>query len=256
MGTVLYDGSWKGMLTIVFEGFVYKWPIDAIYKNGHAVQNSLFGVAHFVTTDETKAFRIWRALRRKLPINALGNLYKAFLSEIPQIEVNLYTTICFYFSDAAQPHQAYGRPDVLSIKQTAKMVDRERHRMKAFIRFTRQQDDLYCATIEPDFNVLPLIRKHFYDRYTDQRWLIYDVKRNYGIYYNLQEVEEVIVAFSDDCQSHKELLEHSEERLYSQLWQRYFQQVNIVERKNLKLHIQHVPKRYWKYLIEKQSLLK
>ncbi|RZJ49641.1 MAG: DUF4130 domain-containing protein, partial [Chryseobacterium sp.] len=25
----------------------------------------------------------------------------------------------------------------------------------------------------------------------------------------------------------------------------------IVERKNLKLHVQHVPKRYWKYLTEK-----
>ncbi|WP_317126561.1 DUF4130 domain-containing protein [Chryseobacterium nematophagum] len=25
----------------------------------------------------------------------------------------------------------------------------------------------------------------------------------------------------------------------------------IIERKNLKLHIQHVPRRYWKYLTEK-----
>jgi hypothetical protein len=29
---------------------------------------------------------------------------------------------------------------------------------------------------------------------------------------------------------------------------------NIKERKNDKLHVQHVPKRYWKYLTEKKML--
>ena len=31
----------------------------------------------------------------------------------------------------------------------------------------------------------------------------------------------------------------------------YFKSTNIVARKNTKLHTQHVPKRYWKYLTEK-----
>ena len=46
-------------------------------------------------------------------------------------------------------------------------------------------------------------------------------------------------------------LYNEEEELYQQLWQQYFSSVNIVARKNMKLHIQHMPRRYWRYLVEK-----
>ena len=42
-----------------------------------------------------------------------------------------------------------------------------------------------------------------------------------------------------------------EEVLYDQLWKDYFRSVNIEARKNAKLHIQYVPKRYWRYMNEK-----
>lgn len=42
-----------------------------------------------------------------------------------------------------------------------------------------------------------------------------------------------------------------EELLYDQLWKDYFHSVNIQARKNMKLHIQYVPKRYWRYMNEK-----
>ncbi|RYZ23730.1 MAG: DUF4130 domain-containing protein, partial [Chitinophagaceae bacterium] len=42
------------------------------------------------------------------------------------------------------------------------------------------------------------------------------------------------------------------ESIYQELWKQYFKSVNIAARKNTKLHIQHMPKRYWKYLPEKQ----
>jgi probable DNA metabolism protein len=42
------------------------------------------------------------------------------------------------------------------------------------------------------------------------------------------------------------------ESLYQELWKQYFDSVDIKARRNMKLHIQHVPKRYWKYLVEKQ----
>ena len=40
---------------------------------------------------------------------------------------------------------------------------------------------------------------------------------------------------------------------YQVLWKSYFDSVNIPERKNMKLHLQHVPRRYWKYLSEKRE---
>ncbi|MGB1209996.1 MAG: DUF4130 domain-containing protein, partial [Lacinutrix venerupis] len=41
---------------------------------------------------------------------------------------------------------------------------------------------------------------------------------------------------------------------FQQLWKDYFKSTNIKSRKNMKLHIQHVPKRYWKYLSEKSPI--
>ncbi|MNF16020.1 hypothetical protein D3C80_2188690 [compost metagenome] len=42
-----------------------------------------------------------------------------------------------------------------------------------------------------------------------------------------------------------------QEWLYDQLWKDYFHSVNIQARQNMKLHIQYVPKRYWRYMNEK-----
>ncbi|MEJ2898553.1 putative DNA modification/repair radical SAM protein [Acinetobacter sp. NS-4] len=44
-------------------------------------------------------------------------------------------------------------------------------------------------------------------------------------------------------------LRHPEQ--YDQLWKNYFHSVNIQARQNMKLHIQYVPKRYWRYMNEK-----
>jgi len=102
---------------------------------------------------------------------------------------------------------------------------------------------------------LPLIISFFKKRFADQRWLIYDVKRRYGYLYDLRDIQEVTL--SDASNSNGDLAIQIEldqqETHYQQLWKAYFKATNIVARKNIKLHVQHVPKRYWKYLVEKQD---
>ena len=102
--------------------------------------------------------------------------------------------------------------------------------------------------------MLPLLGDHFVKRYRSQQWLIYDARRSLGLFYNLKETR--YVAFDGrDHQRLKQLqldgaLEEGELD-YQQLWKDYFKSVNIPERRNMKLHLQHVPRRYWKYLVEK-----
>ena len=45
----------------------------------------------------------------------------------------------------------------------------------------------FLSLVRPDFNVLPLIQPHFKRRYQDQRWLIYDEQRKFGLYYDLRK---------------------------------------------------------------------
>lgn len=255
MTTLLYDGSWNGLLTTVFEIYERKL-IDVQIQSVQYHQPSMFSTALTVYTDEAKALRVWNGLKKYLSAETSLQLYASFLSEIPDIGYNIFRYIQLTFERHASPSGDYANPNVLRATQVSRMVHREKHRMEAFIRFQLTQDGLFYAGIEPDFNVIPLLLRHFKNRYADQRWLIYDIKRQYGIYYDLQTVEEIEINLSQNTALYGEQnseIFHADEALYQTLWKDYFKHVNITERKNTKLHLQHVPKRYWKHLTEKHS---
>ena len=254
--TLIYDGAFDGFLTCVFEVFNLKLPQVKIIRKS-CFQESLFSSNLEITSDSQKADRVWTALKKKLSEKGKSRLYYAFLSEIPQIENHLLEYIQYAFKSKSPIDSDFTNKDVLKVSQIAKSVGREKHRMEAFVRFRLSKDQLYFATIEPDFNVLPLMTKHFKSRYADQKWIIYDLSRNYGIFYNLETVDTITLDFPSDFDPIKttEAFFSSEEIEFQTLWQDYFNSTNIPSRKNLKLHVQHIPKRYWKYLSEKQPKL-
>ena len=207
-----------------------------------------------VVSDSEKSDRVWSALQKKVQKDWLRKFYCSYLSELPEAYNHLFQFSCYIFQNEKGAEQNYGNEHVISLSKFAKSVEREKHRMEAFIRFQKTSDGIFYAHIDPDFNVLPLISNHFKNRYADQQWIIYDLKRHYGLHYDLNSVEEVTINFADKLEK-KSLsdgfMDH-QESLYADLWKDYFKSTNIVARKNMKLHTQHVPKRYWKYLTEKQ----
>lgn len=253
MDILIYDKTFNGLLTAIFEVYEYKFKNPLIYPKGYA-RASLFGAQHIVETNIEKSERVWSKLDMKLSRMSMNQLYKTFLSELAGIENNLLRYIQYVIASKYNVENDYSHPDVLMIKQTTKKVDREKHRMEAFVRFQLTKDQLYYSIIQPDYNVLPLISNHFEKRYADQRWLIYDCTRKYGLYYDLEKVEEVQMNFEADLNNKEQLkaIYDENEELYQTLWQQYFASVNIKARKNMKLHIQHMPKRYWRHLVEKK----
>ncbi len=251
--TFIYDGSFNGFLTSIFVAFEEKAQVADIQKNT-VRQNGLFSETETIFTHVEKAKRVWNGIQKKNQ-NAIKNIYFAYLSETKDIEILLYRYIRKLFANQGSIHSDYSDGLVLKISQLAKSVGREKHRMEAFVRFQLTQDDIYFANIEPDFNVLPLISKHFRSRYADQQWLIYDVKRQYGIFYDLNKVEIVSLDLDEIYANsiHKSNRFVHEEYSYQDLWNNYFRSTNIKSRINKKLHIQHMPKRYWKYLSEKKE---
>lgn len=251
MTTLLYDGSFDGLLTAVFEVFEYRYQDVEIAGKQNFYQENIFAEIHEVITQSDKADRVFQKLEENIGRSGVHQLLKTFLSEDPQREHLILSAVkqSIRHSDK-NILQNYADEDMLKISKICKSVDRERHRMTAFVRFEKMQDGVFFAKIDPDFDVLPLIRKHFKDRYQDQKWMIYDLRRNYGILYDLENCEFFYPEEKLDLHQYQQKF-HDEEQNYQTLWQRYFTKTNITERKNLKLHVQHVPKRYWKYLTEK-----
>ncbi|MGB3605794.1 MAG: TIGR03915 family putative DNA repair protein [Psychroserpens sp.] len=248
-----YDGTFDGFLSVIFYAFECKLNVVSI-QSEHASQNALFTETEQVITEQSKANRVWKGLKKILSKTGSHQLYYAFLSEKEGVENVLYDYIKYAFSQKTQVDKDYAHPSVLKIAQIAKMVGREKHRMEAFVRFRLTKDEIYFASIEPDFNVLPIISKHFERRYADQKWLIYDVKRHYGLFYDLNSVEFVAMQLPQNFDATKTNQDffNDQEFEFQKLWQGYFKSTNIESRKNMALHIRHVPKRYWKYLSEKQ----
>ena len=252
--TLIYDGSFDGFLCCVFYVFEYKLK-NAKIQNEFVQQNALFSENEKITTNKEKADRVWKGLKTKASTISTTKIYYAFLSEQASVENILLDYITYIFKSNKKVDTDFTNDSVLKTSKIAKNVSREKHRMEAFVRFKLTKDGIYFANIEPDFNVLPLISKHFKSRYADQKWVIYDIKRNYGLYYDLEEVTIMQMEFPknfDFSKTDKNFFSE-EEFEFQTLWQNYFKSTNITERKNMKLHIQHVPKRYWKYLSEKQS---
>jgi len=250
---LVYDGSFEGFLSTVFKVYEEKLTQVDIQREGN-VQASFFGENEKVITNKIHADRVWNGLKKKLTAIGRNQLYYSFLSELNSVENTLLDYIRQVFASTQNIEKDFSNPTVLKLSKIRKSVGREKHRMEAFVRFKLTKDDLYFANIEPDFNVLPLIAKHFKSRYADQKWVIYDIKRNFGLYYNLTQVETIIMDFPkefDFTKTSKDFFAE-EEFDFQELWQNYFKSTNIESRKNMLLHVRHVPKRYWKYLSEKQ----
>jgi probable DNA metabolism protein len=244
--TLIYDGTFEGFLSAVF--YVYEHKLDAVQIRKDTPQSgNLWGDTLSIETNLEKSARVWEGFKKKVSAASARSFYANHLSEIVGEEDNMLMYMRYVFSSEKDVSSDFSTPSVLRVSKVSKMVGREKHRMEAFVRFQLMDNEVWYATIEPDFNVLPLISKHFKNRYADQKWLIADFKRGYGLYYDLQEVHIVSEQYFHNFTQFNEA-----ENAYQNLWKTYFKSINITERRNIKLHLQNVPLRYWKYLCEKK----
>lgn len=253
-----YDDTFEGLLTAIFECYRRKdFPIDICSRSGE--QRYLFIHSIDIESDPTKAGRVWKGVQDRMSGRNKQLLFYTFLSGESGIEMKIYRFLRRLFSGHFNIETDYGDPDVLYLTQTSQKVKKEALRMLQFVRFQRTKDGLYFCGIEPRYDVLPLIIKHYQNRFADQKWLIYDLKRSYGIFYDKSRLEEVVLSKRQfniyNGQVKQNLLDEGED-FYHKLWRSYFKHITIEERKNLRLQRQHMPKRFWRYLPEKQIEVK
>ena len=176
-----------------------------------------------------------------------GFVFRAWLSELPEVGILIFRYIRKAIDAPRSIETNFADPDVLRLAQIWKKVDGERVHIMQFVRFQKAADGTFFAAFEPQYNALPLTVQHFKDRFANQKWIIYDMKRRYGFYYDLQEV--TLISFDDES------LMDKDEKLFQQLWKTYFKAICIKERMNPRKHKQDMPVRYWKYLTEKQKVV-
>ncbi|MFK8162962.1 MAG: TIGR03915 family putative DNA repair protein [Lewinella sp.] len=252
--TFTYDGTFPGLLTAIFESYRLKAPVDDIVAED-VFQQQLFQEATHVGTNEAHATRVAQGLRKRAGKGVMKWLQKAFLTEQPGTERLILHFVRRQMESEADVRQDAGDNKIRQLQRLDQQMGREVHRMHAFVRFQETPDGMFVALINPDFNCLPLLGDHFAARYPAMEWLIYDTKRHYGLHWNTTNKKASFITLDTNHDGHlrqlsTEMLANTETD-YQDLWNIYFKAVDIPERRNMKLHLQHVPKRYWRYLTEK-----
>ena len=270
-----FDNTLDGLLTAVFDSFLLKQQPDYLLAEGE--QLPLFVDQQYrVVTDSEKAERVWKGLEKHLSRDGVHMITISWLSEERALNQPLFNFICKVFrreskgqvhdsglNHATCPLDSLERnasdEDVLAVRNTCRRVLHETLRMKQFIRFQKAKDGTYLAVVSPDHNVLPLITDHFQDRFNDQSWLIYDAKRHYGYYYDGKAVihvtfeDEAAVPFDLSNGKMDEAVLSENDKIFQDLWRTYFKAICIKERMNPKKQLSDMPRRYWKYMTEKNG---
>ncbi|MGI6668341.1 MAG: TIGR03915 family putative DNA repair protein [Acetivibrionales bacterium] len=244
MTVYIYDGSFEGILTAVFEAFSRKEAPCAILPENNLQQDFLVSYV-FIRTDPAKSERVCKAVPDKISGESLENIYHVFLSEHPDAATLIYKYLKLGFAMGGKVDMHLADNTVFKVMDICRKLELELHRMMGFVRFRQVEGGIFYSPIAPDNNIVELLAPHFAERLPGQNWIIHDVKREIAALYN---TEKWII--SEFCTGDIPKATQDEKQ-YAALWKKLFETLEIPDRKNPQLQRRLLPRRYWDYLTEK-----
>lgn len=243
----VYDGSTEGLLSAVFLAYANHENPQDIVREG-ALQLRLDQSVVYVKTNAQHAERVRKGVVRKSNQKAWEIILNASLSDEPQAGTAIYRLIRLIMSRPVEQN-AYIRneladPVVGPVLKLHHAVRNERHFMQELLRFEHFDNDLWFAKCNPNANVVPLLMDWFSARFNTQQFVIYDEVHNVaGVY----DGENWVLAETSELN----LPAHSsDESVMQSAWKRFYDAVSIPARYHPELRRQHMPKRFWKNILE------
>lgn len=247
MLSISYDSTFNGFLSVVFEIYRQHLDVGEIHPDRSDSPCNLFMLPFRIETSEESAQRLKRAISNQASPEILSTLDAAFRSEEDGIEMKILAYLRKMFLGTDPTYAKNPTSDeMLPIFMTARSVRREVGGMLGMVRFNRMPDGTYFSEIEPKYDILELLIGHFRGRFANERWVIYDSKRGFGVYYDGKNPVEMSIP------NIRQVSAMNSSDNFVQLWQDYYKSIAIKERENPKLMKQCLPVRYWKHLPERQ----
>lgn len=238
-----YDGTFEGLLTIVYDWFYTKNKPQWISADGGGAR-LLFTEERVVVSDDVKAQKVLRAIYEKLGEENFERVLKVFLTEAEGRELIIARFLEEGFKIGKRANEHLGCEAINTFHKLVVAFSKEEQKMYGLVRFQVLENDILYSGYESKYNVLPFLSTHFSQRLGNQVWVLHDLAREQAAFYQNGQWH---IAELDRNQ----VLKVSEHELkFQELWKTYYKHIAIEERKNHKLRMQFMPKRYWKYLTE------
>lgn len=247
----LYDGTFEGLLTIVFDCYLSKEIPSKIVPLQDYINNILDNT-FLIETDFTKSDRIFQGISKNICDKALYDAYYAFLCsnhshicENKEIEIVKFLLHAFIVGPKIMTMLSVDH--VLHVIKLRKNMLAEAHKLKGLTRLQEIGDNLFYASIHPENNVIENLGHFFIHRFPTQNLILHDKNREIALLYNTKKYTIIDVSNNILMPTITE-----NEKQFQGLWKIFFKTIAIKERTNPRCQMQFMPKKYWKYLVEMQ----
>ena len=228
-----YDGTFDGFLCCVFESYVHKeFPIAF---SGDEECWSLYEV-RYVVTERAHAQRVYQSILRRSKA-AADVVRRGFLTCLPEKESHLYALIRKLYDEGPAFLRNTADPVYYPVAKALRHMSGELEKLRGFVRFS-DYNGVLGSEIEPKNRVLPLLRRHFCDRYANEAFFLYDRTHRELLVYakghsRILPMDSLQLALPGD-----------EEVSFRRLWKRFYETIAIKERYNPRCQNTFMPKRY------------
>ena len=243
MKIFVIDNNINGLLSALFISFTEKIVPDLVVDKS-VYQERLDCLSIDILTNLSHAERVKTALYKYGGDDIISHLKVCLLS----CDKNALT-IAFNYAHLMLKR----REDICNMLSEKAVSDfsfliqkilHERHIVLGFLRFEQSAKGVMYAKYVPDNDITELIAPHFLKRLGRTPFIIHDGKRNKIAISNGQKLE---IRHTDLPAN---FVPSENEKEFNLLWKKYFQSVNIKERKNTDQQDRYFPRRYRKYCFE------
>lgn len=251
------EDSIDGIFTGVYDAWASHYGHKNIQLSSDSTANlTLFSEYIAVPADFEKSRKVSRTL-----INRLGTEFYETICQCAMADGNcrklsmdkanaIYQTIVMALAlpEGAKVLEYLGEPCIACIFELCRQTANEGHHLLEFLRFSELKNGILFAQIHPKNDVLPILASHFTNRLPLENFIIYDATHQTAVVHKASKNYLIVDASSLDLSLTKEYSSNEEE--YRRLWCAFFDAIAIDSRKNDKLQIQNIPKRFWADTVE------
>lgn len=239
----LYDGSYDGLLTAVFQAYARKEDPDAIAEE-EGLQVDFGQRVQKIATNEALARRVEKGITVKLGSPVHKKIWTVYLAGSPDKGTVVYRYIRRGLAVGRRIYSDLAHPDVLAADKLYGLVGRESHLLTEFLRFSELEGGVYYARVTPEHQVVPLLMPHFVDRYSVQPFLIHDCTHEVAglfdgkVWYMVETADLTLPDITVN------------ELQFKRMWKQFYETIAIRERFNPRCRRNHMPKKYWQNMTE------
>ena len=239
----VYDGSFAGFLTCVFDSYAGREePMS--FSTPEDGRLTLWPERR-IETDQAKARRVYQSLDKKLGAEGKRLVVQGFLTCLEEKELHLWRFLRLGYQLGPGFTRGLADERVAAVWKAVGHLTGEAHLLKGFTRFS-EIDGVLVGEIEPKNRVLPLLRPHFCGRYPQEQFLLYDKTHREALIHvpgrwSILPMEEFQMGRAG-----------TEELQYRRMWRTFYDTIAIEGRENPRCRMTHMPKRYWDNMTEFQ----